>query len=193
MAADLFERFRTRHEIRAITVDAIREITALEWTRIEARSEIPNAPGVYVWATREAPHAVVYIGSASSAVGLSDRVGEEIGWRNDHGIEVGKDALRDEPASMVVLARAPFVRVAFEDDLIVFVAETAQPQWSLDKTAVALPETPEQWEGFLTACAHIVSGRRASIGGGAWNQKATTVAEQMFPAAWARLHDLKSV
>lgn len=187
MATDPFERFRARHEIRAITVEAIREITALDWRRVEARSELPSSQGVYVWATSEAPHAVVYIGSASGSGGLKKRVGEEVGWRDDHAIEVSKDA-----ESMVVLSRAPIVRAAVEDNLAIFVAEAAEPQWRLDDSVAALPETAKQWEGFLAACAHIVAARRASIGSSAWNQAETTWVEKMFPAAWARLRDLKS-
>ena len=188
MATDLFESFRTRHEIRAITVDAIRKITALDWKRVESRSELPTTRGVYVWATSDEPQAVVYIGSADGADGLKKRVGEEVGWRDDHAIEVSKDA-----ASMVVLSRAPIVRAAVEDNLAIFVAEAAAPRWGLDDPTIALPRTAKQWEGFLAACAHIVAARRASIGSSAWNQAETTWVEQMFPAAWARLHDLKSV
>lgn len=146
--------------------------------------ELPATPGVYVWVTDDASGAVVYIGSASGKGGLRKRIGDEVRWRDEHAAEIARDAL-----SRVVLSRAPIVRAAVEDGLAVHFAEAAPPSWALGDPSTALPQTAKEWEGFIAACAHIVAARRASIGGSAWNQAATTLIERMFPAAWARLHD----
>lgn len=189
----MFSAFSTNVQARAITLDAVRMATDLEWTQVDfAAPEIPSVPGVYVWVDAMAPHALRYHGCAQGAAGLHRRLSNQLRWRADHLIRQAEVSSLGEQAAYDLSREVPAVQQAAGDDRLLFVAVAKPASWSISRNVIAPPCKAREWESFISALSLHVAGHRGLIGGGAWESKANTLDALMTDLAWDRLADVSN-
>lgn len=187
----MFDAYSTPANVRAITLDAVRVTTGLEWIQVDFSAPvIPHAPGVYVWVDTAEPHALRYHGSGSGAKGLWGRLSGQLRWRSNqrHRLERDLQSLSEQDA--YDLAReVPAVQQAAGDRRLFYAVAKPAP-WTVGRNEIVPPSEARQWESFISAISLHVVGHRGLVGGGAWESKVGTIDQLMTNLAWDRLVDV---
>lgn len=187
----MFDALSTPVETRAVTLDAIRRITGLDWDQVDLTApQIPYAPGVYLWVDAAAPHALRYHGSGTGKGCLHDRLSKQLAWRTNQRRRLAADpnSLTEEDA-YELSAEVPAVhQAAGNRELFCAIAQPAR--WSIERSQIDPPNTALEWEAFISAVSLHVADHRGLVGGGAWESKAGTLGHLMTDLAWDRLVDV---
>lgn len=189
----VFSKFSTTIQAAVLTLEAVRQATALPWIEVDLDApEIPADPGVYLWVDAAAPHPLRYHGSGSGTGGLRARLYSQIRWRSN---QLGRLAVEpqtlDERGAYDLARESPAIQQAADDRRRLFYAIAQPASWSVEGNDIAPPDGALQWEAFISAVSLLVTGHRGLIGGGAWESKKASLGELMTELAWGRLVDVQ--
>lgn len=187
---DEFKKFYGTAAVPAIRFEAMRDLTALDWRKVDDPSAIPNERGVYAWVDSEG--LVRYHGSGRGAGGVRGRLRNQLTWRRQQRERIVA-AEREDDIDLWFRAaiESPAIRLTAETDCVLWVAVAAEPTWSLGTVEDEdLPRTALGWETFISEVSHLTTGRRSLLGGGAWESKPGTLGAKMERVAWSRLQQV---
>lgn len=173
--------------LKALTPEGVSRITGLAFRRAEQISDLPEAPGAYLWAA-DWTGPCLYFGAAAGTRGLRHRVGNEFRWQAQYRQVLD----RYDPLESEAVTEVPLVRIAAELHLRCYVAEAIPAVWNVDDASLQVPATALEWERFIQEASAVVTGHRGVIGGGAWESKAGSLGDRMQAVAIARLRDLRA-
>ncbi|MFZ2242990.1 MAG: hypothetical protein WAV90_26115 [Gordonia amarae] len=184
----MFEEFTGKAHVPAITFEAVKLATGLDWFEVTSKDQLPKAPGVYCWVDPETD-LVHYHGAGEGASGLWTRLGNQLRFRTYQRDRIA--AAETEDDMFWVLAESPAIRMAAETNVHPWAAVAREPEWRLDDVDDdALPSSARGWESFIYECSHLVAGRRSLLGGGAWESKHGSLGSVMENVAWSRLRNI---
>ncbi|GAA2375819.1 hypothetical protein [Gordonia cholesterolivorans] len=187
---DEFTKFYGTAAVPAIRFEAVRDLTQLDWRKVDDASEIPTEPGVYAWVDQDG--FVRYHGSGRGAAGIHGRLRNQLSWRQNQRNRIAaaeKDDDIDEWFRAAI--ESPAIRLTAEIDCDLWVAVATDSSWELGTDEDDdLPTTALGWESFISELSHLTTGRRSLLGGGAWESKRGTLGDTMERVAWSRLQQV---
>ena len=97
-----------------------------------------------------------------------------------------------EDTAWAVQSEVPVIRQAagLGLGLKAFYAVASPATWEME-CVVDPPVTALEWETFISAVSHMVTGSRGILGSGAWEYKAGTLMHRMTDVAFYRLRKLR--
>ena len=185
-----FKKLYGTAAVPAIRFEAVQDLTALDWRKVDDPSEIPSEPGVYAWVDTEG--FVRYHGSGRGAAGLHGRLRNQLSWRRNQRERIAAAETDDDVDRWFRAAiESPAIRLTAETDCELWVAVAMDPPWVLGTAEDDdLPTTALGWETFISELSHLTTGRRSLLGGGAWESKPGTLGEKMERVAWSRVQQV---
>lgn len=188
----MFDSFSAPVSTRALTLEAIREVTGLTWVQVNpAMPVLPVEQGVYAWFDAEMPHAMWYHGSGTGKSGLRGRLLNQLRWRRNQIDRASADQTALSEQEAFDLAReVPAVQQAAQGRQLHYAIAEPAP-WSIERSELTPPRGALEWESFLSSLSLLVTGHRGLVGGGAWESRVGTLGDRMTDMAWDRLVDLQ--
>lgn len=186
----MFDAFKAPIEVYSLRLESLIEITGLSWSRYKGPSDLPLGEGVYGWFTPAVPQVLMYHGRGIGTAGLSKRAGDELRFASYQRARLEAfEETRNNDTGWAVANEVPVIRQIAERGLELWFAPAHTAPWSFSN-GHQLPSSAIEWESFISAVSHLVTGLRSIIGGGAWESKAGSLARSMCETAWARLYEL---
>lgn len=190
----MFSAFSAPVQTRALTLEAVRQATALDWIEVDLDAPlIPSTQGVYAWVGADAPHPLSYHGSGSGKGGLQARLSNQLRWRANQQTYTSRDASTlTEQEAWDMAREVPAVQQAAAEGRRLFYAIAEPASWSVERSEISPPAGALEWESFISALSLLVTGHRGLVGGGAWESKTGTIGQLMTNLAWGRLIDVQN-
>lgn len=186
----LFTSFSTPIQTRVLSLDTIRRTTGLDWSEIDLEApHLPTEEGVYAWVDQSAPHGLRYHGRGIGKNGLRGRLSNQLRWAAAQRARLA-DGPGTEQQAYDLASELPAVQQAADGHAALYVAVTRPAPWTVERNTIAPPRGAIEWEAFISAVSLLVTGHRGLVGGGAWEDKAGSVGDQMTDLAWDRLLDV---
>ncbi|MEV8183402.1 hypothetical protein [Specibacter sp. NPDC078692] len=188
-AAPDVDQYRASILVQAVTATSIKLATGLDWIKVTNSVQIPSKSGVYMHVD-STTDCMVYNGRGVGKAGLKGRLSNQRRWIQEHLTRLETATTFED--HFFVAREVPAVRTPAEKNLDLWVAVSGPATWNVPlNEGDYLPETGEQWESFMYAWSHLITGSRSLIGGGAWESKPGTTGDVMERVAWSRLCDLE--